>query len=171
MTYDQYGRTSSQPGSGAQVTWVEKNMKKLIELVKPEKLLLGVPLYAYIWEEKIEADGTRTLTSPAKSVPMNEMQKLIQDNQATLQWDAESGQFLASYTRDGTQYSIWLEDRNSISLKLSLVHKYQLAGAAAWRKSQGSEGIWETLSTTLKDITSYDQWQKLNQDGEYVSRP
>jgi len=41
--------------------------------------------------------------------------------------DEESGQFYAEYTKDNTNYRLWLEDANSINLRTSLVHKYRLA--------------------------------------------
>jgi len=63
---------------------------------------------------------------------MKQAKNLIIENNAKVEWDEESGQFYAEYTKDNTNYRLWLEDANSINLRTSLVHKYRLAGTCAW---------------------------------------
>jgi spore germination protein YaaH len=130
MTYDQHWSTSPVAGSVAQITWVENNLKKVIELVPKEKLLLGLPFYTRVWKD----EPGKKLTSSA--VSMSTAKKLIKDNNATVKWDEISGQFYSEYKKDGIDYKIWLEDENSINLKSSLVQKYELAGTASWSKGR-----------------------------------
>ena len=51
MAYDQHGTSSTEPGTTAGYNWVETNLKKIIEydVVEPEKIILGMPLYTRIW--------------------------------------------------------------------------------------------------------------------------
>ena len=47
-------------------------------------------------------------------------------------------------------------------MKTSLVHKYELAGAASWRKGFESEDIWVVLKDNLKVKQDYKQWANAN---------
>jgi len=40
---------------------------------------------------------------------------------------------------------VWIEDAESIELKYDLVHKYNLAGAALWRRGFETPNIWDAL--------------------------
>lgn len=166
MTYDQYWATSPKAGSTAQVTWVETNLKKVLDLVPREKLLLGLPFYTRLWKEETNKDG-KIAVSSIKPLSMDEAKKLIKDNVAQVKWDTQSGQFYAEYKKDNTQFKIWLEDDNSIDLKSALVQKYRLAGAAAWKKGDESQAIWGILDKNLKNIDNYTDWLALNKGKQY----
>jgi hypothetical protein len=62
----------------------------------------------------------------------------------------------------GVTYKIWIEDAESINLKSSLVHKYNLAGAAAWRRGFETEDIWPVIAQNLKETDDYSQWAQAN---------
>lgn len=168
MTYDQYWASSPDAGSVAQVAWVEKNLKKTLELVPREKLLLGLPFYTRLWETKPDKDGKAKLTLPAKSLTMAAAKKLIKDNNAQTKWDETSGQFYAEYKKDGASYKIWLEDENSINLKSALVQKYRLAGACSWSKTFEVPEVWSVLNKNLKIHQDYRDWLVENDQRKYV---
>ena len=77
-------------------------------------------------------------------------------------WDEKSGQHYAEYKEGKVTYKIWIEDDKSINLKSSLIHKYDLAGAASWRKGFESEDIWAVLEDNLKVKQNYAQWANAN---------
>ncbi|NMB96416.1 MAG: glycoside hydrolase, partial [Clostridiaceae bacterium] len=133
MTYDQHWAGSPVAGSVAQLSWVENNLVKVLELVPREKLLLGLPFYIRLWQEEAVA-GTVKVTNPSV-LTMKGAREVVNKYDATVEWDEESGQFYAEYEKDGKTYKMWIEDENSINLKSSLVHKYKLAGTAAWKRS------------------------------------
>lgn len=54
MAYDQFGRTSPVAGPVASYPWVEKAVQRMAEIVPPEKILLGMPLYMRIWYESFD---------------------------------------------------------------------------------------------------------------------
>lgn len=167
MTYDQHWRTSPEAGSVAQISWVEKKLIRALEMVPEEKLLLGLPFYIRLWEEKLDDNGKVKVSNP-KVLSMEAAKNLIKENDAQPVWDDESGQFYAEYKKDDATYKIWLEDWNSINLKSSLVHKYKLAGTAAWRRSDEAEEIWSLLNKNLKVISSYQQWNSENNVDKFV---
>lgn len=167
MTYDQHWRTSPKAGSVAQITWVERNLVKVLEEVPREKLLLGLPFYTRLWQEEVGKGGKVEVSNP-KVLSMDDARKMIQENNAIVEWDEESGQFYAEFKKDGKTFKIWLEDENSIDLKSSLVHKYKLAGTAAWRRSDETSEVWNVLNRNLKTINSYQEWKQRNIEKKYA---
>lgn len=167
MTYDQHWATSPVAGSVAQITWVEKNLVKVINMVPKEKLLLGLPFYTRLWEEEKTDNGKIRVTNP-KVLSMESARKMADENNAQVKWDEESGQFYTEFKKDNKNYKIWIEDENSINLKSSLVHKYKLAGTAAWRRSDESPVVWEVLNSNLKIVRNYSEWKDKNAEAIYV---
>ncbi|WHH58092.1 glycosyl hydrolase family 18 protein [Petroclostridium sp. X23] len=159
MTYDQHWASSPTAGSVAQLSWVEYGIEKLLNEIPSEKLLLGLPFYTREWKEET-VDGKKKVSS--RAISMDTAQKIIKEKNAVVTWDEKSGQNYAEYKEGQAVYRIWLEDAQSINLKSSLVHKYDLAGAAAWRRGFESEDIWKVLNNNLKEKENYTQWAKAN---------
>ena len=65
MAYDQYWSGSSEAGSVAQVSWVEKTVKNFLNDIPPEKLILGIPFYTRLWKEEPGSDGKINLSNQA----------------------------------------------------------------------------------------------------------
>ena len=71
MAYDEHTGASSGAGSVASLPWVERNLQNLLSEVSNERLVLGVPLYARLWKEQTNADGTTEVT--AKALAMDQV--------------------------------------------------------------------------------------------------
>lgn len=143
MGYDQYTSNSKKAGTTAGYNWIETNIKKLIEReeVKSEKIILAIPLYTRLWQEK---DGKLT----SQTVSMKEIDKTLpSDAQKT--WNDELKQYYTEYTKNGTTYKMWIEDEESIKAKVSLVKTYNLAGVATWEKDREKESIWQVIKEQL----------------------
>ncbi len=166
MTYDQHWSSSPIAGSTAQITWVEKNVQKVLNMVPNDKLVLGLPFYTRLWKEEKDRNG-RVKVSNVKALTMSEVKKIIDKKKAEVSWDEESGQFYAFYNEDDIVYKIWVEDENSINLKSSLVQKYNLAGVSSWSKNFEVDGIWNVLNNNLKNISYYKEWEEANKGKEY----
>lgn len=154
MTYDQYWSTSPVSGSVAQYSWVENSIKAILEDVPKEKLIMGIPFYTRQWKE---VPGLKPVSS---SITMANTQNIIRQNNAKVVWDEASGQYYAEFSKNNAKYRIWVEDVKSVNLKSSLVLKYDLAGAASWRRGYETPDIWGVLKRNLKDIKTYDEWKK-----------
>jgi len=158
MTYDQHWSTSPKAGSVAQYSWVEDRIKRTLEEVPREKLLLGIPNYISVWREKSIDNGIKV--SHAGYLSVRTAMEYIEKNDLELIWDDESGQYYAEFNDDEGKIRIWFEDKNSIDLKTSLVLKYNLAGTATWKRSDSNEEIWSVYNKNLKEYENYNQWQE-----------
>lgn len=137
MTYDQYSASSSKPGSVAELSWVENNIKKLVERdgIDPNKIVLGIPLYSRLWWNK----GNKWMSS---SLSMSVAKQYLNKEH---EWDEDAGQYFVSYESKGTPYMLWIEEEESVKSKLTLVEKYDLAGAAYWRRGYETDDFWEKI--------------------------
>ena len=147
MAYDQYGISSKTPGTTAGYNWVETNINKFLnqEDVKKEKIILGIPLYTRMWKE---TDGKIT----SSVVNMNQIEEnLPPESTVERKWNDELKQYYVEYKMNNTVYRMWIEDEKSITEKLNLIKKYELAGAAFWEKDRETENVWQITKNILKD--------------------
>ena len=145
MAYDQYGSSSNTAGSTATYNWVERNINKFInqEEVDPSKIILGVPFFTRLWKEE---NGETTNSA----VLMKNTSNYIPEN-VVVQWLEDEKQYYFEYTENGVTYKMWIEDEQSITYKLELINKYNLAGAAFWRKGFEDESIWNIVEQKLME--------------------
>ncbi len=150
MTYDEHWASSPKAGSVASLPWTEKGLQGVLEEVPSKKLLLGVPFYTRLWKETKQPDGSVKVTS--KALSMMRAQEWIKERNLAPQPDQASGQLFVSYNdpKDGAVYKMWLEDATSMQKRMALVHKYNLAGVAAWRRGFEQADIWTTIESEMK---------------------
>ena len=143
MAYDQYGASSTKPGTNAGYDWVKANIEKFIgqEAVSPEKIILGIPFYTRLCEE---SNGNLE----CYTVDMEDIEEVIPENVAKT-WDDNLKQYYVEFVEDGIANKMWIEDAESIKAKLSLVSEYNLAGAAYWTKDREPASIWPVISEAL----------------------
>jgi len=158
MTYDQTWAGSKVAGSTAQLVWVEENIKKTLREVPAEKLLLGIPLYTRLWEETVDENGKVTAKT-GKALSIKAAELLIEENNVSPVWDAESGQYVATFNKDNITYKMWLENEYSVNMKSALVHKYNLAGTATWSHNFANDKVWAVYAQNLKNTIHYEEWR------------
>ncbi len=147
MTYDEHWASCPTSGSVASLPWTENNIKKMLKLVPKEKLLLGIPLYTREW---IETKTNGKVRTKSQTRWMKDIEDIIRDKNVTPTWLPEIGQDYLEYQEDGKTHRIWVENEKSIKERLSLVHKYDLAGVASWRKGFETEDVWPIYYDSLK---------------------
>lgn len=144
MAYDEFWAASPVSGPVASIGWVEDGIKNSLKVMPKEKLILGVPFYARLWKE--EKVGAKTKVS-SKSIPIRNIEELLDKYEATFSWDSDTGQNYSEFKKDGYLYRMWIEDKHSLRLKLDLINKYNLVGSAAWRKGYEYEDVWEIVDS------------------------
>lgn len=145
MTYDQHWASSPIAGSQAQLQWVSDMIELTLLSVNPDKLLIGLPFYTRMWRD---TDG---VVKNYKTLGIDDTLEFINEKDIEMVWDEESGQFFATYTEDGSVYKMWVEEKESLTLKAELVEKFGLRGVAAWQLSLGNEDAWKGIGEALSE--------------------
>lgn len=135
MAYDQH-YSGSQPGPVAALDWVEQVVSYGVSQVPASKLILGLGIYGYDWPA-----GEK-----GRVVDLSQVAQL--KTRGSEFWDDQAySPYLTYMDEQGRQHQVWYEDPLSITGKLELVKKYQLAGIALWRLGIIPEPIWQALSS------------------------
>lgn len=124
MAYDEY-TSPKQPGPIAGYGWVEACVRKTLDWVPAEKLLLGLPLYYRRWNGRKVTEG-----------PYAEARRLAARHRARIRMDPVHRAPTFRFRAGGTRNVVWMEDARSLGRRLELVTKYRLAGFSAWRLGQ-----------------------------------
>lgn len=142
MAYDEHWGSSPKEGSVASLPWVERNLQRLLEVVPNDRLILGVPLYARLWEVKDSGEVS------SKALSMEKVKEWLAKNELVPVYDEASGQnYAETYSEEEkATYKIWLEDELSLEKRRDLAKKYQLAGVASWSRYFADETAWAALS-------------------------
>ncbi|WP_240941164.1 glycosyl hydrolase family 18 protein [Paenibacillus sp. HB172176] len=149
MAYDEHWAASPVSGSVASLSWTEQSIAKIMEedKVPPGKIILSMPLYTRIWTEK--ADETGVIKVSSKAVGMDSVKQIVQEKKLLPTFDADAGQNYVEYEEDGALKRIWIEDDVSMTARLGLVRKFDLAGVATWQRAFQTTTIWDTISKGL----------------------
>ncbi|HBN83369.1 MAG TPA: glycoside hydrolase [Clostridiales bacterium] len=167
MTYDQHWHGSPVAGSVAQYGWVENRLRRTLEMVPNEKLLLGIPFYSRLWEETTTQNGSVSVKT-AKTPSIQGMRNIAKANEgSTITWDDVSKQFYLEYYEGDVRYRMWIEDENSLNLKTSLALKYNLAGVCSWDYNCSDQKVWEAIYANLKADISYEDWLLQYADAQF----
>lgn len=138
MGYDEH-YAGGDAGSVASITYVENGIKDTLTQVPKEKVINGVPFYTRVWT----VQGGKTTS---KAYGISDAKKWVEDNQAQLIWDDALGQYYAEVINaDGEQY-IWMEEEESLGLKIDLIREYDLAGVACWKLGFEPADIWNVVN-------------------------
>lgn len=138
MGYDEHYRGSETAGSVASINFVEKGIADTVAEVPAHKVINAIPFYTRIWETK----GT---TVESQAVGMEIAQQYIADHGITTAWDETTCQNYGEYQSGDSYYQVWLEDADSIRVKLNIMSKYGIAGVAEWKLGFEVPSIWDVI--------------------------
>lgn len=140
MAYDEYGVSSTKPGTTAGYDWVKLSLNKFLqtEEIESNKIILGIPFYTRVWTTDPSGKST------SKTVSMKKTESVIPDG-TQKQWDDDLKQNYVEYTDGNNKKQIWIEDIDSIKSKISLITENNLGGVASWQKDMELDEIWSVL--------------------------
>ena len=138
MGYDEHYAGSDEAGSVASINFVEKGIENTVAEVPAEKVINGIPFYTRIWKS-----GPEGLSSEA--VTMGMAQEFVENHSIAVRWDETTCQNYGEVQEGDTLYQVWLEDADSIRVKLNIMQNYDIAGVAEWRLGHESENVWDVI--------------------------
>lgn len=136
MAYDEHWAGSQEAGSVASIDYVRYGIEKTCEVVPSDKVVVALPFYTRLWK----TEGTK-VTSEA--YPMTSTSNVLATYGMTAQWDEETSQNYAEAQSGDVLYQIWIEDVQSLTVKLNVMRNYDLGGVAAWRLGYEPANVWE----------------------------
>lgn len=142
MGYDEHYAGSPEAGSVASINFVEDGIAQTVEEVPANKVINGVPFYTRIWE----TDGT---TISSQAVDMATAQEYVAAHGISVEWNEETCQNYGEYTAGSTLYQVWLEDEQSMEVRLNIMSKYGIAGVACWRLGFEMPEIWDEIEAFM----------------------
>lgn len=137
MTYDHHAAWSG-PGPVAEAGWVEEVIKYATGVVPAEKILLGLAGYGYDWSSR-----------GCASLGAWEAPALAERHGVQVQWDSAAKVPHFTYWSSGIRHDVWYEDSHSNDIKIAMINKYNLGGAALWSLGQEDSRFWQVLNGTV----------------------
>ncbi len=139
MGYDEYNAASTEAGPVASLNYVENGIEKTLAEVDAGKVINGLPFYSRIWETD------NGVVKSTRALPMTEAAETLSSHGVTPAWDEGSGCNYGEYESEGSLWRLWLEDRESMDAKLSIMDGYGLAGAAFWKLGLENDSVWPDI--------------------------
>ncbi len=138
MGYDEHYASSEEAGSVASIGYVRTGIENTLKEVPPEKVINGIPFYTRIWETK-GADVS------SKAYSMIQAKEWMSNHNINPEWDDETCQYYGETKEGDVLYQIWMEDIDSIKVKLNVMDTYNIAGVAEWRLDFETHDVWDAI--------------------------
>ena len=161
MGYDEHWAGCGEAGSVASLPYVTSGIDNTLKEVPASRVINAIPFYTRVWyEDTLEnapdgaviiedaINGDYALSS--KAVGMGDAKELIDKNKGSLRWIEELGQYYSEYYIGDRFARIWLEDKESLTLKLNVMKDRGLAGVACWKLGLDSKEAWEAIAEYTK---------------------
>ena len=139
MGYDEHYVGGGEAGSNASIGFVESGITNTKEVVPADKIINAVPFYTRVWESG--SDGLK-----ASTLTMASQKDWIAKSGVTPMWIDEVCQNYAEYESDGTIYQCWLEDVESLRVKLEVMKTQEIAGVASWKLGIEDPAVWDAIA-------------------------
>ncbi|NCN06980.1 MAG: hypothetical protein GW946_04025 [Candidatus Pacebacteria bacterium] len=162
MAYDFHRRTSPQAGPvaplfGGSELWdsdINEHLRRFLEQVPREKILLGVPFYGYEWQTENRSAQSATIPETGSAAKITRVKELLSKSEVLSveqHWNEDALSPYLSYVEAGETFVLYYEDSRSLSYKLDYVNQLDLGGIAIW--ALGYEGdsreLWDVISRKL----------------------
>jgi len=144
MAYGFRTSGSESPGSTAPLPWVDAALAYATRELPSSQVLLGVPFYGYDWNV--------TRGPPARALRFSDVRAILDARDAVPRFDPAIGTASFDYVVGDEAHQVWYEDERTLAAKLSLVEKYRLRGAGAWRLGQEGPAAWATWDQLLAPL-------------------
>lgn len=127
MAYDWHD-TTSPPGPISPIIEVRKSIEYAIRHMRTDKIILGIPSYAYDWTL---SEG---MVESVRAYPIATAIENAMKYQVPIQFSTEYAQPFFHYGDEaGKKHIVWYEDSRALAKQLQLVVNYRLKGIGSWQ--------------------------------------
>jgi spore germination protein len=145
MTYE-WGWSGGPPWAIAPINEVRKVLDYAVSAIPRNKIMMGIPLYAYDWklpyvkgttiaEVFTPDDAVRRAANVGAEIQYNELYK---------------SPFYRYKDESGADHEVWFEDVRSYQVKYETIKEYGLRGASYWELNLKSTQNWAALLNNFK---------------------
>ena len=145
MCYDEHYSGSETAGSVASISYVDRGLEEATAVIPKAQVIIALPFYTRVWITA--ADGS--LRSEAMGIAS--AQSWISQKGVSLSWDESTGQNYGSIEDADGRKEIWMEDAESLSLKLQHVREAGVGGTAYWKLGQEPAELWDVINGTTEE--------------------
>ena len=138
MGYDEH-YAGGEAGSTSSISYTRNGIEDTLLSVPAEKIIHGVPLYTRIWTDK---GGEVT----SRSLGIASAKRWVSQNGLELAWSDELGQYYGEKQTEEGMDLIWMEEEESLALKMEEVKSHNLAGVACWKLGFEPASVWDVIT-------------------------
>lgn len=138
MGYDEHWHGSKDPGSVASIEYVSNGLERTLAQVPAEKVVNALPFYTILWR----TEGSDVTD---EYITLNNVADFLKRVNVTPEWDEAACQYYAEWQSGNATYQIWVEDEESIKVKLNVMSAQKIGGVAVWRLGYGTDSVWELV--------------------------
>ncbi|MBR1854725.1 MAG: SH3 domain-containing protein [Lachnospiraceae bacterium] len=138
MGYDEHWHGSKDPGSVASIDYVTNGIEKTVSEVPAKKVINALPFYTIVWTTNGAEVTDEYLT-------MNNMADFLKLFSTKPEWDEVTCQNYLEWNSAAGLKQVWLEDADSIRVKLNVMSANEIGGVAVWRLGYGTDAVWELI--------------------------
>lgn len=138
---------------------INDSINRMLPYYNPQKIILGVPFYAYNFEAASGNAGAARVNNNAYTI-LNMADAIAGTQMYGRHWDSNSSSPWYTY-KDGNSvwHQVWYEDEESIGLKYDYVKSMNLGGIGFWALGYDYPNIWRLfhaswLKRTLEHISN-----------------
>ena len=138
MGYDEHWHGSGDPGSVASIGYVTNGIEKTVAEVPAKKVINALPFYTIVWT----TDGAKVTD---EYLTMNNTPDFLKQFNTKPVWDETTCQNYLEWQSASGLKQVWLEDADSIRVKLNVMSANEIGGVAVWRLGYGLDAVWELI--------------------------
>lgn len=140
MTYE-WGYMYGEPMAISPLSEVEAVISYAVTRIPSEKILMGMPNYAYDWTLPFNNGDSAMAITNSRAL------ELALDKGATIMFDNRAQSPYFNYLDEmNRNHIVWFDDARSINARLQLINKYNLAGVSYWTINNFYPANWAVLS-------------------------
>lgn len=142
MGYDEH-YAGSDAGSVSSMPWMVKGIQDTVSVVPKEKVINAIPFYTRVWK-------TTGGEVSSEAVTMAVAADFLTRNNLTAKWDDATNQNYAEMTSGSTLYQVWMEDMESLKVRLNVIKESGIAGVAEWKLGQEIPEAWDYIEAYMQ---------------------